>query len=130
MLIDGQDLNLWEKALKKKTKLVFFETPSNPCLEIIDIKKVSEMSHRSGALVVVDNVFATPILQKPIEMGADVVMYSATKHIDGHGRVVGGAILSNNKFCDKYIQPFIRNTGPSLSPFNAWVLLKDSKLLI
>ena len=112
MLIDGQDLNLWEKALKKKTKLVFFETPSNPCLEIIDIKKVSEMSHRSGALVVVDNVFATPILQKPIEMGADVVMYSATKHIDGHGRVVGGAILSNNKFCDKYIQPFIREYRP------------------
>ena len=129
LLIDGQDLNLWEKALKKKTKLVFFETPSNPCLEIIDIKKVSEMSHRSGALVVVDNVFATPILQKPIEMGADVVMYSATKHIDGHGRVVGGAILSNNKFCDKYIQPFIRNTGPSLSPFNAWVLLKGLETL-
>ena len=114
---------------KKKTKLVFFETPSNPCLEIIDIKKVSEMSHRSGALVVVDNVFATPILQKPIEMGADVVMYSATKHIDGHGRVVGGAILSNDKFCEKYIKPFIRNTGPSLSPFNAWVLLKGLETL-
>ena len=129
VLIDGQDLNLWEKALKKKTKLVFFETPSNPCLEIIDIKKVSEMSHRSGALVVVDNVFATPILQKPIELGADVVMYSATKHIDGHGRVVGGAILSNDKFCEKYIKPFIRNTGPSLSPFNAWVLLKGLETL-
>ena len=129
VLIDGQDLNLWERALKKKTKLVFFETPSNPCLEIIDIKKVSEMSHKSGALVVVDNVFATPILQKPIDMGADVVMYSATKHIDGHGRVVGGAILSNKKFCDKYIQPFIKNTGPSLSPFNAWVLLKGLETL-
>ena len=87
------------------------------------------MSHRSGALVVVDNVFATPILQKPIDMGADVVMYSATKHIDGHGRVVGGAILSNKKFCDKYIQPFIKNTGPSLSPFNAWVLLKGLETL-
>ena len=129
VLIDGQDLNLWERALKKKTKLVFFETPSNPCLEIIDIKKVSEMSHESGALVVVDNVFATPILQKPIDMGADVVMYSATKHIDGHGRVIGGAILSNKKFCDKYIQPFIKNTGPSLSPFNAWVLLKGLETL-
>ncbi len=128
-LVDGTNINQWEEALSKKTKLVFFETPSNPCLEIIDIKKVSELAHRRGALVVVDNVFATPILQKPLELGADVVMYSATKHIDGHGRVIGGAILSDNKFSTKYIKPFIRNTGPSLSPFNAWVLLKGLETL-
>lgn len=128
-LIDGKDLNKWESALKKKTKIVFFETPSNPCLEIIDIAKVSELAHKQGAIVVVDNVFATPILQKPLKFNADVVMYSATKHIDGHGRVIGGAILGKNKFCKKYIKPFIRNTGPSLSPFNAWVLLKGLETL-
>ena len=86
-LIDGTDLNQWESALKKKTKLVFFETPSNPCLDLVDIKEVSNIAHKSGALVVVDNVFATPILQKPLKFGADIVMYSATKHIDGQGRV-------------------------------------------
>ncbi len=123
-LVDGQDLINWEQALKKKTKLVFFETPSNPCLEIVDIREVSELAHRSGALVVVDNVFATPILQKPMLLGADIVMYSATKHIDGQGRVIGGAILSSKSFSNKYLKPFIKNTGPSLSPFNAWVLLK------
>ncbi len=124
-LIDGTDLNQWESALKKKTKLVFFETPSNPCLDLVDIEEVSNIAHKSGALVVVDNVFATPILQKPLKFGADIVMYSATKHIDGQGRVLGGAILSNKNFCEKFIRPFIRNTGPSLSPFNAWVLLKS-----
>ncbi len=124
-LIDGTDLNQWESALKKKTKLVFFETPSNPCLDLVDIKEVSNIAHKSGALVVVDNVFATPILQKPLKFGADIVMYSATKHIDGQGRVLGGAILSSKNFCEKFIRPFIRNTGPSLSPFNAWVLLKS-----
>ena len=124
-LIDGTDLNQWESALQKKTKLVFFETPSNPCLDLVDIKEVSNFARKSGAIVVVDNVFATPILQKPLKFGADVVMYSATKHIDGQGRVLGGAILSNKKFCEKFIRPFIRNTGPSLSPFNAWVLLKS-----
>ena len=123
-LVDGQDLINWEQALKKKTKLVFFETPSNPCLEIVDIREVSELAHRSGALVVVDNVFATPILQKPMLLGADIVMYSATKHIDGQGRVIGGAILSSKSFSNKYLKPFIKNTGPSLSPINAWVLLK------
>ncbi len=129
ILIDGTDLNQWEKALKKKTNIVFFETPSNPCLDLVDIKEVSKLAHNAGALVVVDNVFATPILQKPLEHGADIVMYSATKHIDGQGRVLGGAILGSKKFCKDFVKPFIRNTGPSISPFNAWVLLKSIETL-
>ena len=128
-LIDGKDLNSWEKALKKKTSMIFFETPSNPCLEIIDIKEVAKMAKKKQVLVVVDNVFATPLLQKPIDLGADIVMYSATKHIDGHGRVLGGAILGEKKHCDKFVKPFIRNTGPSISPFNAWVLIKGLETL-
>ncbi|MBS91951.1 MAG: O-succinylhomoserine sulfhydrylase [Rickettsiales bacterium] len=128
-LVDGTNLNQWELALKKKTKLVFFETPSNPCLDLVDIQEVSKLAHKSGALVVVDNVFATPILQKPLNLGADVVMYSATKHFDGQGRVLGGAILGSNSFCKNIIKPFIRNTGPSISPFNAWVLLKGIETL-
>ena len=123
-LVDGTSVKQWELALKKKTKIVFFETPSNPCLEIVDIEKVSELAHKSGAKVVVDNVFATPILQKPLKLNADIVMYSATKHLDGQGRVLGGAILGNKKFCKEIVKPFIRNTGPSISPFNAWVCLK------
>lgn len=125
VLIDGKDLNLWEDALKKKTKLIFFETPSNPCLELIDIKSVVRIAKKYGAKVIVDNVFATPINQKPLELGADIVMYSATKHIDGQGRVLGGAILGSKETCDNIIKPFIRNTGPSISPFNAWILLKS-----
>ena len=128
-LVDGSDLNQWESALKKKTQIVFFETPSNPCLEIVDIKGVSKLAHKSGAKVVVDNVFATPTLQKPLELGADIIMYSATKHIDGQGRVLGGAILSDEDFCKNIVKPFIRNTGPSMSPFNAWVLLKGLETL-
>ena len=123
-LIDGRSLESWEQALKKKTHMIFFETPSNPCLEIIDIENVVKLAKVNRALVVVDNVFATPILQKPLKFGADVVMYSATKHIDGHGRVLGGAILGKRKYCQKFIKPFIRNTGPSISPFNAWILIK------
>lgn len=129
VLVDGMNLSKWKKALEKKTKLVFFETPSNPCLEIIDIFNVSKLAHENGAKVIVDNVFASPILQKPIKLGADIVMYSATKHIDGQGRVLGGAILGSQKFCDKIIKPFIRNTGPSISPFNAWILLKSLETL-
>ena len=125
VLVDGKDLNQWKKALQKKTKLVFFETPSNPCLDLVDIKSVSVLAHKASAKVIVDNVFATPINQKPIELGADIVMYSATKHIDGQGRVLGGAILSEKKVCEQIIKPFIRNTGPSISPFNAWVLSKS-----
>ena len=124
-LVDGKNIEEWEIALKKKTKIVFFESPSNPCLEIVDIEKVSRLAHNSGALVVVDNVFATPLLQKPIKLGADIVMYSATKHLDGQGRVLGGAILSSKSFSENFLKPFIRNTGPSISPFNAWVLVKS-----
>jgi O-succinylhomoserine sulfhydrylase len=124
-LVDGTDLRQWKNALSKKTKCVFLESPSNPCLEIVDIRAVSDLAHEAGALVIVDNVFATPILQRPLELGADIVMYSATKHIDGQGRTMGGAILTNNlTFFEDSLIPFLRHTGPSLSPFNAWVLLK------
>lgn len=130
VLVDGIDLDAWAEALADKTQCVFLETPSNPALEIIDIKAVSELAHKAGALLVVDNVFATPILQKPLELGTDIVMYSATKHIDGQGRTMGGAILTNNgDFFENSLTPFLRHTGPSLSPFNAWVLLKGLETL-
>ena len=125
VMVEGQDNDQWKEALKVKTKLVFFETPSNPCLDLVDIKSVSIMAHKVGAKVIVDNVFATPINQKPLELGADIIMYSATKHIDGQGRVLGGAILGKKKLCEEIIKPFIRNTGPSISPFNAWLLSKS-----
>ena len=128
-LIDGNDLSAWERALSKPTKAVFLETPTNPQLDIIDLKAVCDLAHAAGASVVIDNVFATPLLQKPLELGADVVVYSATKHIDGQGRCLGGAILGTRKFCDEDLQPFIRHTGPSMSPFNAWVLLKGLETL-
>lgn len=123
-LIDGTDLAEWERALAPGAKAVFFETPSNPGLEIIDLAAVSELAHAAGALVVVDNIFASPILQKPMEFGADVVVYSATKHIDGQGRTLGGAILGTSEFINGPLQQFLRHTGPSLSPFNAWVFVK------
>ena len=125
VMVDGQDNDQWKDALKVKTKLVFFETPSNPCLDLVDIRSVSMMARKVGAKVIVDNVFATPINQKPLELGADIIMYSATKHIDGQGRVLGGAILGGKKLCEEIIKPFIRNTGPSISPFNAWLLSKS-----
>ena len=122
--VDAGDLGAWEKALSRPAQIVLIETPSNPMLEIVDLRAVAALAHRAGAMVVVDNVFATPLLQKPLEHGADVVVYSATKHMDGQGRVLGGAVLGTRKWVEETLQPFIRNTGPALSPFNAWVLLK------
>jgi O-succinylhomoserine sulfhydrylase len=127
--VDGGDLAQWEKALSRPAAMVLLETPSNPMLEIVDLPAVAALAHRAGAMVVVDNVFATPLLQKPLEMGADVVVYSCTKHMDGQGRVLGGAILGKQKWVEEVLQPFIRNTGPSLSPFNAWVILKGLETL-
>jgi len=129
VLVDGRDLGQWEAALAGGAQAVFFETPSNPGLEIIDIATVCELAHAAGALVVVDNVFATPVLQHPMEFGVDIVVYSATKHIDGQGRTLGGAVLCSQDFDDEYLQDFVRHTGPSLSPFNAWVLTKGLETL-
>ena len=123
-LVEGSDLEAWRKATRPNTKAVFFETPANPTLEAVDIRAVSELAHDVGALVFVDNVFATPLLQKPLTLGADVVLYSATKHIDGQGRCLGGVVLCSEKFLKDHLHTFLRQTGPSLSPFNAWVLLK------
>ena len=123
--VTGSEKPDWEKALSRPTKAVFIETPSNPMLEIVDIAMVSELAHKVGATVIVDNVMASPILQKPLQHGADVVMYSATKHIDGQGRVLGGAILGSADYINNHFQPFARHTGPNLSAFNAWVLLKS-----
>ncbi len=128
-LVNGTDLSAWEQALAKGAKAVFLETPSNPTLEVIDIKAVSELAHAAGATVVVDNVFATPVLQRPLELGADVVVYSATKHIDGQGRTLGGAVLCSNAFIEDHLQMFYRHTGPSMSPFNAWVMVKGLETL-
>ena len=128
-LVDGTDLAAWKKAIGPKTKAVFFETPANPTLDLVDIRAVSKLAHDAGALVFVDNVFATPLLQKPLTLGADVVIYSATKHIDGQGRCLGGLILCSAKFLKDHLQVFLRQTGPSMSPFNAWVLLKSLETL-
>jgi len=127
--VDGADLAQWEAALARPAALVLLETPSNPMLEIVDMKAVCDLAHKAGAIVVVDNVFATPLLQKPMHFGADVVVYSTTKHFDGQGRVLGGAVLGSRKWVEDVLQPFIRNTGPSISPFNAWVVLKGLETL-
>ncbi|WP_299393815.1 O-succinylhomoserine sulfhydrylase [Pelagibius sp.] len=129
LLVDGTDMAAWEAALSKPATCVFLETPSNPTLEIIDLKTVSDLAHAAGASVVVDNVFATPMLQRPLDFGADVVVYSATKHIDGQGRCMGGAILSSEAFIKDHLQNYYRHTGPSMSPFNAWVMLKGLETL-
>ena len=127
--VDGADLAQWKAALSTPADAVFLESPSNPGLEMIDLKAVCDLAHKAGALVFVDNVFATPLLQKPMKFGADVVIYSATKHIDGQGRCLGGAVLASKQFMTDKITPFMRHTGPSLSPFNAWVLLKGLETL-
>jgi len=129
VLVDGRDLGAWEAALAGGAALAFCESPSNPAMEIIDLAEVARLTHRAGGLLVVDNVFATPLLQRPLRLGADVVVYSATKHIDGQGRCLGGAILASEKFIKDDLGLFYRHTGPSLSPFNAWLLLKGLETL-
>ena len=128
-LVDGRDLSAWEAAMRPNTRAVFFETPTNPVLELVDIEAVSKIAHRSGALVVVDNVFATPLLQRPIPLGVDIVVYSATKHIDGQGRCLGGVVMGTKDFIEEKLHTYLKQTGPSLSPFNAWVLLKGLETL-
>ncbi|NLH81267.1 MAG: O-succinylhomoserine sulfhydrylase [Phyllobacteriaceae bacterium] len=128
-LVDGADLDQWTAAIRPNTKVLFLESPTNPTLEVYDIAAIAEIAHAAGARLVVDNVFATALWQSPLELGADVVVYSATKHIDGQGRCLGGVVLGSQKFVDDHLQTFIRQTGPSLSPFNAWVLLKGLETL-
>jgi O-succinylhomoserine sulfhydrylase len=128
-LVDGRNLDEWRDAVRPETKVFFMETPTNPTLEVIDIPAVAEIAHAAGARLVVDNVFATPMQQRPLELGADVVVYSATKHIDGQGRCLGGVILSSKAWIDENLHDYFRHTGPSLSPFNAWTLLKGLETL-
>ncbi len=128
--VDGADLDAWKAAFERPATMVLLESPSNPMLEVIDVPAICSLAHAAGALVVVDNVFATPLLQQPLQLGADIVVYSCTKHIDGQGRVLGGAVLGNQAWIEGTLQPFIRNTGPSLSPFNAWLLLKGVETLM
>jgi O-succinylhomoserine sulfhydrylase len=127
-MVEGTDLDEWKAALSTPAKFVFLESPANPTLDIIDIPAVAELAHKAGAKLIVDNVFATPIFQKPFALGADIVVYSATKHIDGQGRTLGGAILCGEEFAAK-LHPFLRHTGPTMSPFTAWVLLKGLETL-
>jgi O-succinylhomoserine sulfhydrylase len=128
-LVDGLDLDQWQRAMRPTTKTLFLESPTNPTLDVLDIPAIAEIAHAGGARLIVDNVFATPIWQSPLALGADVVVYSATKHIDGQGRCLGGVILSSQAFISEHIHNFMRQTGPSLSPFNAWVLLKGLETL-
>jgi O-succinylhomoserine sulfhydrylase len=128
-LVDGTDIGNWEKAIRPNTKLFFLESPTNPTLEVIDIAAVAKLADQAGARLVVDNVFATPLQQKPLELGAHIVVYSATKHIDGQGRCLGGVILSDKEWIDENLHDYFRHTGPSLSPFNAWTLLKGLETL-
>ncbi|MCI0431349.1 MAG: O-succinylhomoserine sulfhydrylase [Rhodospirillales bacterium] len=129
VLVDGTDLEQWSRALAKGARCIFIETPANPTLEIIDIAEVARLGKEAGARLIVDNVFATPVLQRPMELGAEIVLYSATKHIDGQGRILGGVVLGSDAFINDEMTPFLRHTGPSLSPFNAWVLLKGMETL-
>jgi O-succinylhomoserine sulfhydrylase len=128
-LVDGLDLDQWQRAMRPNTRTCFLESPTNPTLDVLDIPAIAEITHQAGARLIVDNVFATPIWQSPLALGADVVVYSATKHIDGQGRCLGGVILSSEAFIAEHIHNFMRQTGPSISPFNAWVLLKGLETL-
>jgi len=128
-LVDGRDLAAWEAAVRPNTRAFFFETPTNPVLELVDIEGVAAIAKKAGALTVVDNVFATPLGQRPMALGADIVVYSATKHIDGQGRCLGGVVLGSSEFIDEKLHNFLKHTGPSLSPFNAWVMLKGLETL-
>jgi O-succinylhomoserine sulfhydrylase len=128
-LVDGRDLSQWERAIKPGTKAVFFESPTNPTLELVDVAAVAKLAHKVGALVIVDNVFATPMLQRPLALGADVVVYSTTKHIDGQGRCLGGVVLGSKTFIGETLHTYNKHTGPSMSPFNAWVMLKSLETL-
>lgn len=129
VLVDGRDLGAWRRALVPGAAAVFVESPSNPQLQVLDLPAIADLAHQAGARVVVDNVFATPLLQRPLALGADIVVYSATKHIDGQGRCLGGVILADNAFVNDKLQPFLRHTGPALSPMNAWLLLKGLETL-
>jgi len=129
VFVDGTDLDQWREALAQPTSAVFFESPSNPMQELVDMKAVCELAHAAGATVVVDNVFGTPVFSRPLEQGADVIVYSATKHVDGQGRSMGGAVLGTSEFINGPVKNLMRHTGPSMSPFNAWVLLKGLETL-
>lgn len=128
-LVDGRDIEAWRKAIRPNTKVLFFETPANPTLDLVDIAAVSELAREIGAIVVVDNVFATPMMQRPLAQGADVVVYSTTKHVDGQGRCLGGVVLGSTDYVTKHLQEYLRQTGPTMSPFNAWVMLKGLETL-
>lgn len=128
-LVDGHDLAQWEAALARPAKVVFFETPSNPMQELVDVTAVCDLAHAAGARVIVDNIFATPVLQRPLELGADVVVYSTTKHMDGHGRTLGGAIIGPSAYVETELNPLLQHTGPTMSPFTAWVVLKGLETL-
>jgi O-succinylhomoserine sulfhydrylase len=128
-LVDGIDLDAWRAAVRPRTRAFFLESPSNPNLELIDIAAVAQIARASGARLVVDNVFATPVYQRPLELGADIVVYSATKHIDGQGRCLGGVVLSDEEWVEDKLAPYMKHIGPSMSPFNAWVLLKSLETL-
>jgi O-succinylhomoserine sulfhydrylase len=128
-LVDGHDLAQWEAALATPARVVFFETPSNPMQELVDVAAVSELAHAAGARVIVDNIFATPVLQRPLDLGADVVVYSTTKHMDGHGRTLGGAVLGSAAYVESELNPLLQHTGPTMSPFTAWVVLKGLETL-
>ncbi|MCB1424072.1 MAG: O-succinylhomoserine sulfhydrylase [Nitratireductor sp.] len=128
-LVDGKNLEAWKQAVRPETKVFFLESPTNPTLELCDIRAIADLAHENGAKLIVDNVFATPLQQKPLALGADIVVYSATKHIDGQGRCLGGIVLSDKEWIEENLHDYFRHTGPSLSPFNAWVLLKGLETL-